>query len=196
MDTDEDFAKELERGLEQFDGKETEKVDDETQRTRMGLGLTGLEQEEVITPRGSPYIDRPSKHSGAAAFVHIAPSSTTPATSQFRGTPGMSPASMANSPRPGFESNLLSSWKPPAQRNNMAIAYDEDDDDDDDDDDEEESEEEEDDEEEDDDQDLEAFARQLEGSLMEPNTPKEENQNTAPQTSSRPRRASARGKVR
>lgn len=207
-----DFARQLQQDLEAIgedstadghsrDKPEHEAEDSSPKRSRTGLGLVGANglQDEVITPRGSPYIDRPTKALGAAAATSQV---TAPNSVQMRSTPGMSPASVANSPRPtGLESSLSATWRPPAQRSNVALAYDEDEEEDDDDDEESEEDEEEEEEEEEedttaaqqaagDDDDLDAFARQLEGSLMEPPTPVDEK----PSSSVRTRRASTRSK--
>lgn len=201
-DSDE-LAKQLEREMEEMDTdqrastnqggeKESEFSPD---RTKTGLGLVGahghlMNQEEVITPRGSPYLDKTSRlhNSNTQNGPASGPTSAIISNStQMRSTPGMSPLSVANSPRPtGLESSLSATWRPPAQRSNVAMAYDEDDEEEEEDDDESEDDEEEEEEDEAanenaigsreaaDDDDLDAFARELEGSLMEPPTPVEE----------------------
>ena len=177
-DDEAEFARQLELGLESFatdsDGKESS-LDAEPAamaRAKTGLGLlegSGL-REDVMTPRGSPYIDRPTGQWGTSKSN----------LSQTKGligrkaidsaalsTPVVSPSSIANSPRTGLDSTLSvsSTWKPPAQRSNVAIAYDEDEDDDDGDE-ESDDDEEDDDDDDDDDDDLDAYARQLESSLQ------------------------------
>ncbi|PWN35161.1 uncharacterized protein FA14DRAFT_160430 [Meira miltonrushii] len=197
-ESDDDFARQLQLDLEEMDTDQRESTDQDNGRDsspkgiKTGLGLVGahghlMNSEEVITPRGSPYLDRSSKLQNSN--THNAPgsvptSANIPTTTQMRSTPGMSPLSVANSPRPtGLESSLSATWRPPAQRSAVAMAYDEDEDDEDDDDDE--SEDEEDDEEEEgavaapaggeaDDDDLDEFARQLDSSMMEPPTPIED----------------------
>jgi hypothetical protein len=154
--------------------------------TGLGLIYAGGLHEEVITPRGSPFVDRTAK-----AFPTRSNDLTH--STHMRSTPGMSPVSVANSPRPtGLESSLSSAWRPPAQRANVALTFDEDDDDEEEEEDSDEEEEEED-ENEDDDDDLDAFARELEGSLMEPSSAVEE-EVEAPATLARTRRASNRNR--
>lgn len=169
---EEEFARQLELGLEESatdgQGKDSSIEDESTPQAKLGLGLlesNGL-REDVITPRGSPYIDRPKSHREMTKS-NLGPTrglKSNPVTSTARSTPVVSPSSITHSPRPvGLDSVLSSSstWKPPTQRSNVAIAYDEDE--------EEESEEEEDEddeEEEEDDDDLDAYARQLESSLQ------------------------------
>jgi hypothetical protein len=181
-DDEAEFAKQLEMGLEGFTADEEHKDSSMEEldvasppRARTGLGLlehTGT-RGDVITPRGSPYIDRPKSHRETAksnlgqAKVSLA---SQIGNSTARSTPVVSPVSQANSPRmAGLDSALTSSsnWKPPAQRTNVAIDYDideEESDEDEEEDDDEDDEEEEDDEE--DDGDLDDYARQLESSLQ------------------------------
>lgn len=220
-DDSDEFARQLQLDLEEMDTDQREDTDQEREKghdsspkhTKTGLGLVGvhghvMNQEEVITPRGSPYLDRTSKlqNSNTQNPGSVPTSVNIPNSTQMRSTPGMSPLSVANSPRPtGLESSLSATWRPPAQRSAVAMAYDEDEDD------EEEDESDDDDDDEDDDDegeeegggavtkdggeadedDLDEFARQLEGSLMEPPTPIEEEKSS---TTTKGRRSSTRTK--
>lgn len=181
-DDDESFARQLERGLEGFaaddeTGKDSNLEDGDSPSppiAKTGLGITqgnNTMQDSIITPRGSPYIDRPQARQATSKTTMSQSrgplSSQMLASSTARSTPVVSPRSLANSPRPsGFDSTLpsSSSWKPPAQRSNVAIAYDEDEEEGDEESDDEEEDEEDD--EEDDEVDLDAYARQLESSLQ------------------------------
>ncbi|UZJ56969.1 hypothetical protein CBS101457_006289 [Exobasidium rhododendri] len=182
------FERNLESGLEGLTADEEDKDSsmeelDETnavspQRARTGLGLledSGL-REDVLTPRGSPYIDRPKSQSQwdttRSNLNHNKSNLATQVTSSMtRSTSVVSPTSNVNSPRTvGLDSALSvsSSWKPPAQRSNVAIAYDEDEEDEGEEESEEDEEEDDDDDEDDEeaDGDLDDFARQLESSLQ------------------------------
>ena len=182
VDEDEEFVRKLELGLENAadTDKEKESSGDDVanansssqQDMRTGLGLldNSLLREDVITPRGSPYIDRPKNQFGGSRSNRVQSKNGTSdqqlTGSMSRSTTIVSPPSLTNSPRPaGLESTLSTSgtWRPPPQRSNVAIAYDEEDDESDED---EEDEEDEDEEEEDDDDDLDDYARQLESSLQ------------------------------
>lgn len=191
-ESDDDLARQLQLDLEELDTDQDNGHSTSPKGIKTGLGLVGahghlMNSEEVITPRGSPYLDKSSKlnNSNTQNAPGSVPTSTNiPTTTQMRSTPGMSPLSVANSPRPtGLESSLSATWRPPAQRSAVAMAYDEDEDDEDDDEDESEDEDEDDEEEgavaaqaggEADDDDLDEFARQLDSSMMEPPTPIEE----------------------
>lgn len=175
-----DFADQLQRDLDSQSGHTSPAIRPSSQEPGMsrsnshtGLGLinAGGLHEEVITPRGSPYVDRTAK-----AFNSTSRNNDVMHSAHLRSTPAMSPVSAANSPRPtGLESSLSSTWRPPAQRSNVALTFDDEDEDDEEEDDDSEEEEEEDDEEEDDDDDdLDAFARELEGNLMDPSNVEEE----------------------
>jgi hypothetical protein len=178
-DDDDSFVRQLELGLEEFatdeagkDSSMEEKDSPPEQiQAKTGLGITrGTNhlRDSIITPRGSPYIDRPKEQLDTPKPpIKGLMSSQFASTNTARSTPVVSPPSLVNSPRiSGIDSVLTSSssWKPPPQRSNVAIAYDEDDEegDDESDDDDEDGE----DDEEDDDDDFDSFARQLESSLQ------------------------------
>lgn len=171
-DDDDSFVRQLELGLEEFAADEAGKDSPlDPAQAKTGLGITrGTTQlrNDIITPRGSPYIDRPKGQLDTPnPSVRGLMSSQFASNNTARSTPVVSPRSLVNSPRiSGIDSVVTSSssWKPPPQRSNVAIAYDEDDEegDDESEDDEEDGEEEE----EEDDDDFDSFARQLESSLQ------------------------------